>query len=74
MPKNISREKTINQAIEGSNILIICTPWQQYYDLSIEEVKRLMSGNIIIDPFRVIDGKLARQHGFLWYPLGKKFQ
>ena len=32
-----------------------------------------MSGNIIIDPFRVFDGKLARQHGFLWYPLGKKF-
>ena len=73
MPKNISRKKTINQAIEGSNILIVCTPWKQYYHLSIEEIKRLMSGNIIIDPFRVFDGKLARQQGFLWYPLGKNF-
>ena len=60
LPKNIYRKKTIKEAIKGSNILLVCTPWQQYFHLSIDEIKRLMSGNIIIDPYRVFDGKLAR--------------
>lgn len=55
---------------EGADVLIIATPWREYKNLAVADLARVMAGRIIIDPYRVIDGKKARAAGFTWHTLG----
>ena len=70
----VERKKTVNECIIGTDILIICTPWRQYYEITIDDLKIHMRGKIIIDPYRVIVGKFSRHDNFICYSLGKKPQ
>ena len=73
LPCFVERKETVNQCINGCDLLIIATPWDEYRNLRISEIKKKMKGRIIIDPYRVVDGDLARQEGFSWYSIGQKF-
>ena len=72
LPRKIERKKTVHDCIIGTDILIICTPWKQYYDITIDDLKKKMRGKTIIDPYRIIVGKISRHDNFICYSLGRK--
>lgn len=55
---------------EAADVLVIATPWPVYRTLRIEELARVMAGRVIIDPYRMLDGRAAVAAGFTWHSLG----
>ena len=52
------------------HVVILATPWPEYRALRIDDLARLMSGRVLIDPFRLLDGPAAARAGFEYYALG----
>lgn len=58
------------ECADGVDALVIATPWPQFRDLPIVELKRRMVGRVLIDPYRLLDGRAAAEAGFAFYALG----
>ena len=69
--KNIFREKSANQVLKKSEILIICTPWPEFRKIKINQLIRSIKKKIIIDPFQILDRDKLIQNGFLYKSLGE---
>jgi UDPglucose 6-dehydrogenase len=46
------------------------TPWPAYREISASDLRRVMRGRVILDPYRVLDGAVARASGFDYFTLG----
>jgi UDPglucose 6-dehydrogenase len=57
-------------ACMGVDVLVIMTPWPQFSKVSPKEIAEIMNGNIIIDPFKVLDAKACRNVGLEYFTLG----
>jgi UDPglucose 6-dehydrogenase len=57
-------------AVAGADALVIATPWPHYGVLKPEALKRAMTGRLILDPYRVLDGRACAAAGFTYYALG----
>jgi UDPglucose 6-dehydrogenase len=55
---------------EGADALVIATPWAQYRTIGIADLAQVMRGRLLIDPFRVLDGRAAAEAGFEYHALG----
>ena len=55
---------------EGADAVVLATPWPQYRELQISDLARLMTGRVLIDPFRLLDGEEAAAAGFEYHALG----
>ena len=69
--KKIIFKNNIYDAIEGCDVLIIMTPWQQFKKIDPNKVKSLMRGNFIIDPFNVFNTNLPKINQLKYFSLGK---
>jgi UDPglucose 6-dehydrogenase len=58
------------EAVTGANALVIATPWPHYRVLKPAALKRAMAGRLILDPYRVLDGRACVAAGFSYYALG----
>jgi UDPglucose 6-dehydrogenase len=54
----------------GAAALVIATPWPQYRALAIADLASVMAGNVLIDPYRLLDGPAAARAGFEYHALG----
>lgn len=54
----------------GAEALVIATPWPVYRDLRIADLARVMRGRVLIDPYRLLDGRAAVAAGFEYHALG----
>ena len=55
---------------EGADALVLTTPWLQYRELQIADLARLMTGRVLIDPYRLLNGGEAAAAGFEYHSLG----
>jgi hypothetical protein len=55
---------------EGADALVLATPWPQYRKLRISDLTRLMAGPVLIDPYRLLNGREAAAAGFEYHALG----
>lgn len=58
------------ECADGVDALVIATPWPQFRDLPIAELKRRMAGRVLVDPYRLLNGRAAAEAGFSYYALG----
>lgn len=56
--------------VEGADALVLATPWPEYRAIEPELLARAMRGRVIVDPYRLLDGRRARTCGFAYYTLG----
>jgi len=61
---------TALEAATGADALAIMTPWPAYREVSPSDLRRVMRGRVILDPYRVLDGAAARAAGFDYFALG----
>ncbi|MGO8920581.1 MAG: nucleotide sugar dehydrogenase [Stellaceae bacterium] len=54
----------------GADALVLATPWPEYRGIALEDLARVMAGRIIIDPYRLVDGRKASAAGFEYHALG----
>ena len=58
-------------ACMGADAIAIMTPWPQFAKLDILEIKKQMRGNLVLDPYALIDAKTCRLAGLGYITLGK---
>lgn len=56
--------------IEGAHVLVLATPWPEYKTLDPAVLASRMAGRVVIDPYRMLDGRAAVAAGFTWHTLG----
>jgi UDPglucose 6-dehydrogenase len=57
-------------AAEGVDALAIMTPWPGFRELKPADLARVMRGNTVLDPYRVLDGRAAAAAGLDYFTLG----
>ncbi len=58
------------EAASGADIVVIATPWPQYRELQPAELRRVMAGRTVLDPYRVLDGRACAAAGLAYHTLG----
>ena len=69
---NLNCAKSMYEAIENSDAIIIITEWQEFKDIDLKKAKNIVSQPVIIDLRNIIDGKYAEDSGFKYYSVGRK--
>ena len=49
LPNDIEYGQTINETVEGADAVVLMTEWEEYKDLDLNQIKKMMGGNIFID-------------------------
>ena len=68
---NLFRTRSALDACRGASALAVLTPWSEFATVALAEVKLLMGGNLIIDPFGILDADQCDLLGFSYHRLGK---
>jgi UDPglucose 6-dehydrogenase len=58
------------EAAEGSDAVLIMTPWPQFRGLALGELAAVMAGRVVVDPFRVLEPAAARAAALSYFTLG----
>lgn len=59
------------EAVQGSEILILCTEWDEFKNLDLAEVKQKMATPIIFDGRNAFSKELAEKLGFKYHGVGR---
>ena len=59
------------QATMGAEALLILTPWADYRRIAPAEIARSLHGNIVLDPYAVLDRRAAEAAGLAYHTLGR---
>lgn len=62
--------KTAREVADGVDVLAIMTPWPEFRELSCAELAKAMRGNVVLDPYRVLDPAAAQSAGLDHRTLG----
>ena len=69
--KNCNEVKNINYLIKSSNLIIIMTPWAEFYKISKILKTQKNRKIILIDPYRVVNFKKIQRKNFKYFTIGK---
>jgi len=58
------------EAAQGADALLILTPWPEYRTISVESIAAALKGKHVLDPYGVLDPKLATAAGLIVTTLG----
>ena len=72
--EGVTRVNTAEETLDGADVLIIMTPWEQFRSLSISEIWKRMAGRVVIDPYRLLNGEELKNSGFTYASLGQAVQ
>lgn len=67
---NLSMAASALESCHGADALLIMTPWPEFSTIAPGDIRREMSGDVIIDPFGVLDSRACRDAGFSHRALG----
>jgi UDPglucose 6-dehydrogenase len=58
------------EAAQDADVLLIMTPWKEFSNVSLAEIKKRMRGQYVVDPFAVLDASACLEVGLEYYRLG----
>ena len=64
--------KNMYDAADGADVFALMTEWRQFRMPSWNVVKKVMTGNVIIDGRNIYDGNELEDMGFTYYCIGKE--
>jgi UDPglucose 6-dehydrogenase len=67
---NLSIAPSALEACRGADALLVMTPWSEFSTVAPGDIRREMRGEVIIDPFGVLDGRACEAAGFSYHALG----
>ena len=68
--EGVIMSNSAQEAIKNSDILVIATPWEEFRSIDLNKIKTQMNGNIIIDPYKMLNEELLKKLNFLYYSIG----
>lgn len=67
---NLSIADSALEACDETDALIVMTPWPEFFSVDLRKVKQAMLGNVLLDPFGVLDAAACVEAGFSYHRLG----
>jgi len=61
---------TALEVAAGADALAIMTPWPEYREIKPAELRRVMRGRAVLDPYRVLNGAEVQMAGLDYFTLG----
>lgn len=58
------------EACDGADALAVMTPWSEFSTIDPGSIRERMRGDVLIDPFALLDGRACRAAGFSYHKLG----
>ena len=58
-------------AVKGAHAIAIITEWDEFKNVNLQEIKKLMITPIIVDGRNIFDPKKLRELGFLYFSMGR---
>jgi len=71
-PSKIVYCKSPYEATEEANALLIITEWDEFKELDLKKIKKVMTNPIIVDGRNIYDPSQVRKLGFEYYSIGRK--
>lgn len=71
LPASIMYCDSVEEAIKGSDAVILMTEWNLYRGLDLERIKSIMKGNVFVDLRNVYERNQMQTHGFEYYCVGR---
>lgn len=62
------------ESCKGAQALVIMTPWEEFKSIDLSDLKKKLVGNIIIDPYKILNGQLCEKMGFNYLTLGRPME
>lgn len=59
-------------ALEGSDLAIIVTDWNEFKQLDLAYIKNIMANPLLLDGRNIYEPEKAKQHGFTYEGVGRK--
>lgn len=69
--KDVEFCESSEDVAKNSEALVVCTEWDEFRSLNLENIKNLMSTPIIFDGRNVIDEDKAKELGFKYFGVGR---
>ncbi len=69
--KNVTYKKGTYETIEGADALAILTEWDEFKQLDLKKVKKLLKSPVIFDGRNLYDPKEMKKLGFKYYCIGR---
>ena len=66
----VTAAATALEAARSSDALLIMTPWPEFRTMVPAELARIMTGRVVVDPFRMLEPIAVRSAGFSYFTLG----
>jgi UDPglucose 6-dehydrogenase len=66
----VTGASTALEAARGADALLLMTPWPEFRALVAAKLAEIMSGRVIVDPFRLLEPAAVRAAGFSYFTLG----
>jgi len=60
-----------HEAIKGADAVLVLTEWNEYRSLDFNLISKEVRGRIILDTRNLLNPKLAREHGFVYWDNGR---
>lgn len=70
LSENFSQVKRALDACDGADALVVMTPWKEFSEVDLAAAKKRMKGNVILDPYGVLNADRCRALGFSYFKLG----
>lgn len=71
---NVTQVESALSACQGAEALVVLTPWPEFSFVSMNQVRELMRGQVIIDPFGTLNEQRCREVGFAYVRIGASVQ
>lgn len=69
--KNVKYTADSYAAVKGSDALVILTEWDEFRQLDLKKVKKIMKSPVIFDGRNLFDPKEMKKLGFQYYSIGR---
>lgn len=69
--KGITLAKDAKEAMEDADLVIIVTDWQEFKDIDLKTIKKLMKTPVLIDGRNIYDPTSAKKLGFAYVGVGR---
>ena len=69
--KNFSRTSNALEVLNQADVLVLMTPWPEFKKIATADLLGRMKGNIIIDPYGLLQETELIENGYQYVTLGK---
>ncbi len=71
LPGQVNYFDDVYQTVEGADVMVLMTEWNEYRGLQLKRVKELMAGNAIVDLRNIYEPAMIKEHGFEYECVGR---